>query len=328
MDAGRFAEFWLAMLVAMALGLLLAAIIVQWRTRQAERRHPPRGRFITVDGVRLHFVEKAGTGTPVVLLHGNGAMIADMEISGLIDAIGRRHRVVVFDRPGYGYSERPRRRVWTPEAQAQLLIRAFEQLNIERPIVFGHSWGTLVALALAIKHRDSIAGLVLASGYYFPTPRADTVLFAPPAIPVFGDLLRYTIAPLIGEALAPRLIARMFAPKPVTPEFARRFPVGLTLRPSQIRASSEETAIMVAAAAAMDESYRQIALPLAILAGAEDRIVKTEKQSVRLNQEVPGSSLQVLPEMGHMLHHFAAEEVVRAIDAVMSRTMRARAAAV
>ena len=50
--------------------------------------------------------------------------------------------------------------------------------EFDRPIVVGHSLGTMVALALALNHPDHVAGLVLASGYYFPKARADTVVEA------------------------------------------------------------------------------------------------------------------------------------------------------
>jgi pimeloyl-ACP methyl ester carboxylesterase len=102
---------------------------------------------------------------------------------------------VAFDRPGYGYSDRPAGKLWTAAAQAHLLRRAFAELGLERPVVVGHSWGTLVALALALDHPDAVGGLVLISGYYKPTARLDVPLAALAAIPVLGDVLRHTISP-------------------------------------------------------------------------------------------------------------------------------------
>ena len=59
--------------------LAAAAILNRGLATVAERRNPPKGRFITVHGVRLHYVER-GTGSALVLLHGNGSMIEDFEI--------------------------------------------------------------------------------------------------------------------------------------------------------------------------------------------------------------------------------------------------------
>jgi len=306
-------------LAVSAVALAATALFVRHKARKAEREHPPAGRFLTVDGVRLHYVDTGGDGPVVVLLHGNGAMIADMEISGLIDQASATCRVIVFDRPGYGHSDRPRSTVWTPEAQADLFSKAFARLGIRRPIVVGHSWGTLVALALAFDHPNEVGGLVLVSGYYFPTARIDVALFSAPAIPVLGDVMRYTISPLIGRAIAPSLLRRIFAPRPVTARFDREFPVELALRPSQIRASAEETALMIPAATRFKEHYRDLRLPVVIMTGAGDRITDVQRQAVRLHHAIPQSDLRVVPGFGHMLHHFAAAQIVDAIGTVAAR---------
>jgi pimeloyl-ACP methyl ester carboxylesterase len=131
--------------------------------------------------------------------------------------------VVVFDRPGYGYSERPRWRPWAAFEQAELLHEALKQLGVERPVVVGHSWGTLVALAFAIRHRADTAGLVLLSGYYFPTLRLDALMVAPGALPVLGDVLRYTVSPIFGWLAMPLTKRAMFAPAPVTARFKAEY---------------------------------------------------------------------------------------------------------
>ena len=48
--------------------------------------------------------------------------------------------------------------------------------KVERPVVVGHSWGTNAALALALADPAAVRGLVLVSGYYEPTLRADALL--------------------------------------------------------------------------------------------------------------------------------------------------------
>jgi pimeloyl-ACP methyl ester carboxylesterase len=160
---------------------------------------------------------------------------------------------------------------------------------------------------------------VLASGYYFPTARADGIMAAPATVPILGDLMRHTISPLIAGVMAPGMFRKMFAPQPVPSRFSAEFPVGLTLRPSQTRASSEETVMMVPAAAALEGRYRELRLPVCIMAGGADRIVDTDSQAVRLHSVIGLSEMRVLPVLGHMMHYFATDQVVRAIDGVAAR---------
>jgi pimeloyl-ACP methyl ester carboxylesterase len=106
-----------------------------------------------------------------VLFHGNGSTIQDFTISGLVDLLARENRVICFDRPGFGHSQRPRHQIWTATAQAALFAKALNRLGVRDPVVLGHSWGTLIAIALNLRSDYPIRGLVLASGYYFPTAR-------------------------------------------------------------------------------------------------------------------------------------------------------------
>jgi len=139
----------------------------QIAARLAEWQNPPSCSFIEVEGVRLHYSDR-GSGRPVVLIHSNIVTGDDYNTSGVAERLLGTRRVIIFDRPGYGYSERPRWRPWTAIAQAELLHKALrESGGVEQPVIVGHSWGTLVALAFAIRHQSDTAGLVLLSGYYF-----------------------------------------------------------------------------------------------------------------------------------------------------------------
>jgi pimeloyl-ACP methyl ester carboxylesterase len=163
------------------------------KAKRSERDNPPKGAFVQVDGVRLHYLER-GIGSPVVLLHGNVVRLEDFVASGLVNRLAQNHRVIAFDRPGFGHSERPRDRLWTADAQATLLHKALVQLAMEQPIVVGHSWGASVALALALNKNAAVRKLVLISGYYFPTLRIDAPVSATSAIPLVGDVMRYTVS--------------------------------------------------------------------------------------------------------------------------------------
>src|SRR5215210_5839398 len=299
-------------LLGSAATLGAAALYTAKQTRDAERKYPPIGRFLQVDGVRLHYIEQ-GQGEPLVLIHGNGTLIQDFTINGLVDGLSDRYRVIVIERPGYGYSDRPRW-LWTPRAHATLYEHALHQLGVEQAIVLGHSWGTMVAVSLALQAPSLVRSLVLLSGYYFPTARLDVALFSPPAIPVIGDAMRYTVSPLLGRLLLPRLIAKMFEPAPVPEHFDRLFPKALMLRPIQLRASAEDAALMTPAVMELEQHYRELKLPVVILTGGDDQIADVDRQSRRLHEEIPQSELTVLPGLGHMVHHLAPDAVIKAID--------------
>lgn len=230
----------------------------------------------------------------------------------------RNYRVIVFDRPGYGYSERPRTSIWGPQAQAELLHEALEQIGAEKPIVLGHSWGALVAMALALDYPHSVGGLVLADGYYYPTIRPDIPIAAQRAIPVIGDIMRYTTTPILMRLMWPYLMKRVFYPNEI-PEHFKEFPVWMAARPLQIRASAEEFATLIPSVLWMQKRYRDLKLPLAIIAGSEDRMTYVSSHAQRLHEELPDSEYRLVEGAGHMLHHVAPEAVMEAIDTVAGK---------
>jgi pimeloyl-ACP methyl ester carboxylesterase len=303
---------------ALAAGALSAAmgglaIWVAHKSREAERACPPRGKFITVNGVRVHYLE-FGAGPPIVLLHGNMLRAEDFVASGLVEELAKNHRVIAIDRPGYGYSERPRGRSWTAEAQAALVKQTLERLGVTKPTVVGHSWGTLVALELALLSEMSVARLILISGYYFPTVRADVVLAAPPAIPVVGDILRYTLASLTARMTLNKSVKAMFAPQLVPLDFLPLLDREILVRPTQIQADAQDAVFMIPGAARLQKQYRDIKAPVLIVAGEDDRVVDVDAHARRLKEEISGSTLSVLPRIGHMAHYAASAQIIAAID--------------
>src|SRR5688500_13065355 len=108
--------------------LAISALVNRRLAKAAEHRNAPRGRFLDINGALLHHGAR-GEDEPLVLRHGNGSMIQDFESSGLLDQAAEQYRVIVFDRPGYGHSQRPRGTLWSPEAQADLIHEALGQLG-------------------------------------------------------------------------------------------------------------------------------------------------------------------------------------------------------
>jgi pimeloyl-ACP methyl ester carboxylesterase len=288
------------------------AVWVAVRARQAERDNPPTGKFMYVDGVRLHYLVR-GEGPPVVLLHGNTVTLADFKASGLIDRLARNHRVIAFDRPGFGYSTRPRDRLWRPSAQAAVLHRGIANLGIDRAAVIGHSMGTLVALAMALDYPAHVSSLVLVGGYYYPTLRMDAFLAMPVALPLLGDVMRYTVSALSGRAMLNRLVEGMFAPTKVPVDFFSALSREMMLRPVQLRANAEDTAFMMQAARSLSRRYAELRLPVTLVAGSDDQVVDVQSHSARLHSQLAQSHLVVVPRTGHMAHYTAQDSIVAAV---------------
>ena len=288
------------------------------RARRAEEANPPEGSFVEVDGVRLHYVER-GKGPPVVLLHGNGTMIQDWLASRVFDALAATHRVVAFDRPGFGHSGRPRSRVWTPPAQARLIAAALKKLGVGEATIVGHSFATLVAAEMGLDRRDVAGSLVLIGGYYYPSVRMDAALASPQALPVIGDAICHIVSPFLGTAMKPGMEAQIFAPAPVPAAWRALFPFEMTLRPSQLRAGAAEAALIVPAAASIAPRLGGLDLPVTLVAGDGDKVVSTSDQSERLAGDLAGSELLVVKGAGHMVHHTAKDAVVSAIRAASTR---------
>jgi pimeloyl-ACP methyl ester carboxylesterase len=294
--------------------LALSALANRYLAQKAIRDNPPLGQFLAINGVRLHYVER-GAGEPLVLLHGNGSMIQDFESSGLIEWGAKNYRVIVFDRPGFGHSDRPRDVIWTPVAQAELINKALQRLGVSRALVLGHSWGASVAIALALKHPELVRGLVLASGYYYPTARGDVVALSAPAVPLAGDVISHTLSPIVSRVMWPLLMAKIFGPQSVPKKFDG-FPKELAVRPSQIRASAAESALMIPDAFTFQDQYTALKMPVSIVAGEDDRLVDIDEQSSRLHADVVQSTFHRIPGTGHMVHQTATGSVMSAINEV------------
>jgi pimeloyl-ACP methyl ester carboxylesterase len=222
--------------------------------------------------------------------------------------------VIAFDRPGYGRSSRPRDRLWTPFAQAAVFHAALRKLGIEQAVAVGHSMGTMAALAMALNHPANVRRLVLIGGYFYPESRLDALVTASVALPVLGDVMRYTVTALSGRAMIGSLAKSLFAPKDVPADFFQTLSREMMLRPVQLRANAEDAAFMMQVARAISRRYKELRLPVAIVAGSEDSIVDMESRSGRLHRELPQSELHVLPGTGHMVHYSAQGLIVSDVD--------------
>lgn len=279
---------------------------------RAEERHPPRGEFYYADGYRLHVLE-AGAGRPVVLVHGSFGSTLTWTGSAVYEPLVRDYRVIAFDRPGHGYSRRPRRDELTPQDHARVLHALVKRLDLKRPIIVGHSWGGAVALAYAIEYPDDASAIVLISPLAYPVRDADLAIPRLAATPVIGDIVLEACIPILGGDVMKKSMAASFDPDPVAHENFDEC-VALALRPSVMRAESKDTLRLMPALDRLSKRYGEIRVPAAIVVGTGDTVLDVNAQGIALSRQIGGSHLLVAQNAGHHLQYTRPSLVMQAVD--------------
>jgi pimeloyl-ACP methyl ester carboxylesterase len=263
-------------------------------------------------GRSLHSVQR-GAGEDVLLLH--GAMTTHHDwLAGPAGAMCKEARVTAVDRPGHGLSQRPRF-VGTPRDQAGQIAAGLDRLGVGPAVVVGHSFGALVALALAERFPRRVAALVLVSPLVFPEPRLlEHGLIAPRSIPVVGPLLSHVSGRSgLDRAAAEWIQAVMFAPAPVPAKWKQSFPFDQVLDPDLLVYEGEDSASMLPLSPAGTIDLRRIDMPVSVITGSEDRVVEQDRQGKALARLLPDARLTQIAGAGHMLHHSHAAAVLRAV---------------
>jgi pimeloyl-ACP methyl ester carboxylesterase len=123
------------------------------------REAPPslRASTVSVGDLRLRFA-RAGSGTPVVLLHGFGESLLSWE--GVFDRLARDANVIAVDLPGFGLSSKPASG-YTADSMATVLFAFLDRLGLRRVVLVGHSLGGVVATAMAVRDPARVLALVL-----------------------------------------------------------------------------------------------------------------------------------------------------------------------
>ena len=300
--------------------LAAGAIVTVVGVRLIERAHPPRGRFVDVDGLRQHVVEigdASAAAPPVVLVHGAGCNLEDMRLA-LGERLAARHRVILIDRAGLGWSRRRGRAGSAPAYQAAMLRGVLDALGVDRAVIVGHSWGGALAAAFALDHPARTAGLVLLAPPLYPFPRSMTWLYALFAAPLFGPLYARTLALPLGVPFIGLGLGSAFLPQWPPRRYVARTAAMLLLRPAAFLANARDVADLARHLEGQAPRYATLAVPTTIMTGSRDLIVAPNKQAQAFAAAVPQAKLVVLPGIGHMLHHAATGQVAAEIEKLIA----------
>jgi pimeloyl-ACP methyl ester carboxylesterase len=308
----------ISILVVGVLGLL--ALLTQAGIVVLERRYPARGQAVQVDGATINLVDigpRDDQKPPLLLLHGASSNLEPMR-KPLGEMLAERHRVLLVDRPGHGWSRRDRNEDSTPAVQARMLDQALRRLGIGPVILVVHSWSGALGLRMALDFPDRVAGLVMLAPVAYPWRGGVGQYNAAVATPVVGPLLAHTITLPLGLALMTPGARGVFAPQVMPDDFVDQTATALLLRPREFMANARDLVTLKQAVIEQSPRYGEIKIPVTIVAGEADRTVFTDIHSRPFAKAVPQTRLIVRPDLGHMVQNAVPELVVSEVERMVA----------
>jgi len=267
--------------------------------RLIERQTPPQGRFLDLDGVRLHLLDQ-GQGPPVVLIHGLSGQLGNFTYA-LVRRLSDEFRVVAFDRPGSGYSSRARGESAGMQAQAATLAKAIRRLKLDRPVIVGHSLGGALALELALDAPDCVGALALIAPATHPLSRPPRV-FRPLAIrsPALRRAFAWTLATPGGLIARMLVIKEVFAPEAPPADFAELGGGFLAVRPGSVVRASEDIIALEEDLKVLPQRYAAVRAPVGVLYGRDDHVLDWRAHGEAMREKFPSLDFELV-DGGHML---------------------------
>ncbi len=294
-------------------------------TWNAERNAPMVGEWIDVGGERMHAFSagpRDGDLPPVVLIHGASANLRDMQMS-LGEPLSRDRFVVMVDRLGRGYSDRPKDG-YALDVQARYIHDVVNAYGLKNPLIVGQSLGGAVALNYALQYQEEMSGLVLLAPVSHEWPGGIAWYNSASQIPVLGFLLRRLVIPVYGQLAAEDGIEETFLPDAAPNNYYQRSGLALLFRPGDFKSNAADIAHLKQEIIRQQDRYGELQLPVAIMTGTSDSTVSPEIHSKTLVTQVDGATLTLFPETGHALHHSQTEKIIETIDQLSSADAAAR----
>lgn len=271
-------------------------------------------RFVECNGFRVHYRQTgSGKGPFVVLLHGSFLSIRSWQ--AVMEPLAEAATVVAFDRPAFGLTSRPvpakgNEARYSPEAQSDLVVALMDRLGIDRAVLVGNSTGGTLALLTALRRPERVQGIVLVgamiySGYATSEVPAFMKPFMKLATPLFSRLMRRLITKLydrnirgfwhVKSRLSDGALAA-FRGDLMVGDWSRAF-WELFLETHHLH---------------FERRLGSLAVPALVVTGEHDLTVKAE-ESLRLSTELPGASLEVIPDCAHLPQEEQPAAFVRAL---------------
>ena len=275
---------------------------MQWSVNGLTWPNRSASTFIEAGGLRWH-VQKAGSGPELLLLHGTGA--ATHSWRGLCPWLTRHFTVVAPDLPGHGFTTAPEPTAHSLSSFATLIATLLLKLRMRPALVVGHSAGAAIAIRMCLDGSIAPVGIVAINGALLPLRGLPGTFFSPLA------------KLLAANSLVPRLFSWRAGDRAVTERLLRGTGSqidedGITLYGELMRHPAHAAAALNMMAQwnldALQRDIAQLRTPLLLVVGDRDRTVPPD-DAARLRRLLPDAELVRLPQLGHLAHEEAPEQV-------------------
>ena len=308
------------LLLAVVGVLAVAIVVLNWTYGRLPAEPRPTGSFIQIGKLRIHYLEHAGAGTPVLLIHGLPGTADDWEdVTPLLAG----HHTIAIDRPGFGYSTGG----YVPfDRQLEVIHELLAKLHVTRPILVGHSYGGTISLGFAERYPSEVRGLVLvdaaAAGQKvdaFSEVQAHAVQLL--QLPVIRQVANATFGQLLLTVSVDMGDSEAFHPLPVVSAHRHRL-LAINMTHGNLEAWAGEILAATGVVAQIDKHLGAIRVPAVVIQGEEDELVKP-MYGRHLATELPNSRL-VMVYGGHMQPYDHPATIAAAVQSVESAAASGR----
>lgn len=313
----RVLKFILAVVVAFNLALVVTTFVL---TKQSETSHPMQGKRIASGDHFLHVIESGKNESlddpTLVLLHGASTSAMDFSTQ-LQPRLAKRWRVLAFDRPGHGYSDRGNaNNAHDPAVQSNMILNSLHEMKVQKPVLIGHSWaGSVVMAALLANHPHiNIEAGVLIAGATHPWEGDSAWHVELSAKPVIGDIFLWQYVAPIGRLSLEEAISGVFKPESVPENYVEDTALNLSLRPSAYKHNALDLTSLSEHLQVQSTQYAQVSQPLLSIASNEDHVVPAWNHHDRMMKQVSNAQSFVIEGAGHAPHHTQPDVVIEAIE--------------
>jgi 2-hydroxymuconate-semialdehyde hydrolase len=250
--------------------------------------NPELGRRVRTGAFDTNVLE-AGTGDPVLFIHGSGPGVSAWANWRLVlPALARERRVIAPDMVGFGFTDRPAGIAYSMDTWVRQALDLLDALDIERADLVGNSFGGALALALATHHPGRVRRLVLMGSVGVPftiTPGLDAVWGYTPSFEAMRGLLDIFA---YSRALVTDELAQLRYQASIRPGFQESFSA-MFPAPRQR---------WVDAMTSPEAAIRALPHQTLVVHGREDQVIPLVN-SLTLADWIPRAQLHVFGQCGH-----------------------------